>query len=66
MAEYTRNRVLFSALGERFYFVPKARLLDGGIMRVVGKKIDVTEDVKRFIDVATASPARKKGRVRRG
>lgn len=39
MKEYVRNRVLASMISPHAYFVPKAELLDGGILRVTGKKI---------------------------
>ncbi len=52
MKTYVRNVVRFSLLGERYYFIPKAEVLGGGIERAVGKKIDVTDSVKRLVESA--------------
>jgi len=49
MSEYERNTVFRSSLTGRFYFVPKARILNGNVRCVVGKKHDITEQLQPFL-----------------
>lgn len=51
MKTFARNRVVCSDISNppRYYFVAKLELLENGMARVVGKKIDVTESVESLI-----------------
>jgi len=49
MMRIVKNLVLRSPLTNTFYFVKKAKLLDGCLLEVVGEKIDVTKHVESFI-----------------
>lgn len=55
--EYVRNQVLKSPLGN-YYFVPKARVLPGGMLEVIGKKHDVTESIEALL----AQPRKRKAK----
>ena len=46
---YVHNQVLRSLDGERFYFVARAKILEGGALMVIGKKVDVTESVQALL-----------------
>lgn len=47
---YIRNHVAQSVLGTRqFFFVPKAEVLPGGLLRVIGKKQDITEALQPYL-----------------
>ena len=47
---YVHNEVMRSTIGEnRFFFVPKARVLNNGIRVVVGEKIEITEFLQPFL-----------------
>jgi hypothetical protein len=50
----TRNRALFSVLGNRVFFCPRAKVLKDSqcharIFLVVGKKYDITEDLQPYL-----------------
>lgn len=48
--EYVYDEVMRSGLTGRFYYVPKAEVLEGGQRRVVGgKKIDITDYLMPFL-----------------
>ena len=46
---YEHNQVYRSSLTGQFYFAPKVRLLGGGVAVVVGKKYDITAQLKPFL-----------------
>lgn len=46
---YRRNVVAFSSLTKKFFFCPKMKVLEGGVLQVVGEKYDVTEDLQKFV-----------------
>jgi hypothetical protein len=53
-AEYERNRALFSVIGNRVFFCPRAKVLkdskgDARILLVVGKKYDITDDLQPYL-----------------
>lgn len=55
MAEYERNQIFRSMLGgEKYYFVPKARILEGNVRKVVGPKHDITEEMKHAVQLSVA------------
>ena len=58
-----RNQVLYSQVTEQYYFVPIAqRLGREGMLRVKGKKINVTSSVKPLLAHAIATHLRKMAR----
>lgn len=47
---YIRNHIAQSMLGTRqFFFIPKAEVLPGGILRVIGPKHDITEELQPYL-----------------
>ena len=49
MAEYERNVVYRSSLTGRFYFAPKVRMLSKTVRCVVGRKYDITDQIKPYL-----------------
>lgn len=56
--QYARNVVLQSPLTGCYYFCTKVELLGGGMNRVVGKKVDVTESMKALFGPMLEQKAR--------
>lgn len=48
-AVYEKNRVLMSVISNRFYFCSRVRVLEGGLRKVVGRKMDVTRDLQPYL-----------------
>jgi hypothetical protein len=62
---HIRNSIMYSPLGQRFYFVPRAAVLGNGVCRVVGKKYDVTDSIAQYVKARfLTAPAAPKGRKR--
>lgn len=65
MAEYVKNQIFHSPLTGSFFFVPRAKVLDGGMLQVVGKKVDVTESIERLFPKTKKRAARPRKPVKR-
>lgn len=59
---YVANQVMYSAIGRRFYFVPKAEVVGVNTCLVVGKKYDVTDSIAQYVRAKfkAAKPARRR------
>lgn len=58
-----RNQVLYSRVTEQYYFVPVAQRLGGeNVLRVKGKKINVTSSVKPLVAYAVVGHLRNLAR----
>ena len=56
---YVHNQITRSLLAGTYYFVAKAEVLSGGMLRVVGKKVDVTESIQELLKLERARAKRK-------
>lgn len=48
--KFALNRITYGLATERYYFVPKTEVMQNGMNRVIGKKIDVTESMKALLN----------------
>lgn len=63
-AVYKYNQLLSSMIdGGRLFFVPKVRVLDGGVLRVVGVKYEVSAGTREFAGALLAAADREGVRV---
>ena len=46
---YVYREVMRSLIDNKLYFVPKARVLEDGIRRVIGKKYDISESLQPLL-----------------
>ena len=59
---YARNIVVHSSFSDRYYFVPKAKVIGENLFEVVGKKVDVTESVRALVASKQRKPPPKRRR----
>lgn len=61
---YARNIVVHSSFSDRYYFVPKAKVIGENLFEVVGKKVDVTESVRALIASKRKATSKRSTRVK--
>lgn len=59
MSVYVRHAVVYSALTDSYFYVPRLKVIGDGLLQAVGKKYNVTDSVRAVVDKAVEAALKK-------